>query len=82
MLELADEDESLRCPRSRRPWGGCSGEIDRLEEEALFTGEYDAGPAIVTISAGAGGTDAMDWAEMLPAHVPALGRAPQASRPS
>jgi peptide chain release factor 2 len=39
--------------------------IDELEEGALFSGEYDAGPAVVTISAGAGGTDSMDWAEML-----------------
>ena len=41
------------------------GRIDELEEGALFSGEYDAGAAVVTISAGAGGTDAMDWAEML-----------------
>jgi len=31
----------------------------------LFSGEYDAGSAILTISAGAGGTEATDWAEML-----------------
>jgi peptide chain release factor 2 len=41
------------------------GEIDGLEEAAFFTGEYDAGPAVVTLNAGAGGTDAQDWAEML-----------------
>jgi peptide chain release factor 2 len=40
-------------------------ELDRLEEEALFTGEYDGGDAVVTIHAGEGGTDAQDWAEML-----------------
>jgi peptide chain release factor 2 len=40
-------------------------EVDRLQEEALFTGEYDAGDAIGTLSAGAGGTDAQDWTEML-----------------
>jgi peptide chain release factor 2 len=40
-------------------------ELDRLQEEALFTGEYDAGDAIVTIVAGTGGTDAQDWAEIL-----------------
>ena len=39
--------------------------IDELEEGALFSGEGDAGPAGVTVSAGAGGTDSMDWAEML-----------------
>jgi peptide chain release factor 2 len=40
-------------------------ELDRLQEDALFSGEYDAGEAIVTIHAGTGGTDAQDWAEML-----------------
>ncbi|MCX6411875.1 MAG: PCRF domain-containing protein, partial [Actinobacteria bacterium] len=42
-----------------------SSRIDELEEGALFSGEYDAGPAVVTVSAGAGGTDAMDWTEMI-----------------
>ena len=40
-------------------------ELARLQEEALFTGEYDAGDAVVSITAGTGGTDAQDWAEML-----------------
>ena len=40
-------------------------ELARLQEDALFTGEYDAGDAVVSIHAGEGGTDAQDWAEML-----------------
>ena len=40
-------------------------ELARLQEEALFNGEYDAGDAIVSIVAGTGGTDAQDWAEIL-----------------
>jgi peptide chain release factor 2 len=40
-------------------------ELNRLQEDALFSGEYDAGDALVTIHAGTGGTDAQDWAEML-----------------
>lgn len=40
-------------------------ELARLEREALFFGEYDDRPAIMTIHAGAGGVDAQDWAEML-----------------
>ena len=40
-------------------------ELDRLQEDALFSGEYDAGDALVTIHAGTGGTDAQDWAEIL-----------------
>jgi len=40
-------------------------ELERLEEDALFSGEYDGSDAIVAIVAGEGGTDAQDWAEML-----------------
>jgi peptide chain release factor 2 len=40
-------------------------DLARLREEALFNGEYDPGDAVVTITAGTGGTDAQDWAEML-----------------
>ena len=36
-----------------------------LEEARLFSGEYDTGDAVVTVNAGAGGTDSQDWAEML-----------------
>jgi peptide chain release factor 2 len=40
-------------------------ELERLQEDALFSGEHDGGDALVTIHAGTGGTDAQDWAEML-----------------
>jgi peptide chain release factor 2 len=40
-------------------------ELERLQEDALFRGEYDAGDAVVTVQAGGGGTEAQDWAEML-----------------
>jgi peptide chain release factor 2 len=40
-------------------------ELDRLEEEALFTSEYDAGDAVVTLQSDVGGTDAQDFTEML-----------------
>ncbi|MFH0917208.1 MAG: peptide chain release factor 2 [bacterium] len=39
--------------------------IERLEEQRLFTGEFDGGDAIVSIHPGAGGTESQDWAEML-----------------
>ena len=40
-------------------------QLARLEELRLFSGEHDAGDAVMTINAGEGGTDAQDWAEML-----------------
>jgi len=39
--------------------------LDELEEQRLFSGRYDSGDAIVSVHAGAGGTDSQDWAEML-----------------
>jgi peptide chain release factor 2 len=40
-------------------------DLDRWELEQLLSGPYDAKGAILTINAGAGGTDAQDWAEIL-----------------
>jgi peptide chain release factor 2 len=40
-------------------------ELGRLQEDALFSGEYDGGDAVVTIQSDAGGTDAQDWADIL-----------------
>ncbi len=55
--ELADEIEGDIAPLRR--------ELVLLQEDALFTGEYDAGDAVVSLHAGTGGTDAQDWTEML-----------------
>lgn len=40
-------------------------QIDELEIAAMLSGPYDSNDAILTINAGAGGTDAQDWAQML-----------------
>jgi peptide chain release factor 2 len=40
-------------------------ELDRLEFQLVFSGPYDGEDAILAIHAGAGGTEAQDWAEML-----------------
>lgn len=64
MLELVDEDASLA-----GEFEGQLLDVERrlaaFEEERLFAGDYDAGDALVTVNAGAGGTDAQDWAEMV-----------------
>jgi len=44
---------------------GLERELDALELRALFTGEYDERDAVCSVSSGAGGTDAQDWADML-----------------
>lgn len=41
------------------------GALGHLEEERLFSGEHDAGDAMVSVQSGEGGTDAQDWTEML-----------------
>lgn len=40
-------------------------EIEQFELQQMLSGEYDSADAILTINAGAGGTDAQDWANML-----------------
>lgn len=39
--------------------------LDELKKELRFTGEFDSGDAILRITAGVGGVEAMDWASML-----------------
>lgn len=64
-LELAElEDESLEDELAREA-KVLSGEIARLEFEALFSGRYDDDDAILAIHSGAGGTEAQDWVAML-----------------
>jgi peptide chain release factor 2 len=64
LLEMVGEDDGL-LPEADASIAALESEIARLQEQALFSGEYDGGDAIVTLSAGAGGTDAQDWAAML-----------------
>jgi peptide chain release factor 2 len=64
LAELAEEDPSLSGELEEQ-LQGVQRRLDELEEERLFAGRYDAGDALVTVNAGAGGTDAQDWAEMV-----------------
>ena len=63
LVTLASDDGEL--DEVAESVAGLKRELDRLQEEALFSGEYDPGDAVVSIHAGEGGTDAQDWAEML-----------------
>ena len=62
--ELAAEDEEL-AQELEVQIASIERRLLELEEERLFSGPYDGGDALVTINAGAGGTDAQDWAEMV-----------------
>lgn len=64
LAELAEEDEEL-AGELEEAIASVESRLGELEEERLFTGDYDAGDALVTVNAGAGGTDAQDWAEMV-----------------
>ena len=66
MIELAneEEDESLldECTQSVEQF---EKNLDEMSLATLLTGEYDSKNAILTFHAGAGGTEAQDWAQML-----------------
>ncbi|HUB76510.1 MAG TPA: peptide chain release factor 2, partial [Solirubrobacteraceae bacterium] len=64
LVELAEEDETLAAELDDA-LASVEGRLAALEEERLFAGRYDSGDALVTVNAGAGGTDAQDWAEMV-----------------
>ncbi|HVW18017.1 MAG TPA: peptide chain release factor 2 [Solirubrobacteraceae bacterium] len=64
LAELAAEDESIASELEEQ-LAAVEARLSELELERLFSGRYDAGDALVTVNAGAGGTDAQDWAEMV-----------------
>ena len=59
-----EEDESL-VPEVEEGFARLEQEMASARLSTLLTGEYDASNAILTIHAGAGGTEAQDWAQML-----------------
>jgi peptide chain release factor 2 len=64
-LELAElRDPDLEDELSNEIEGLCKA-VDKLEFRTLFSGKYDKESAILAIHAGAGGTEAQDWAAML-----------------
>jgi len=64
LIELADDDPDIASELESQ-FASVQERLDELEEQRLFSGRYDAGDALVSVNAGAGGTDAQDWAEMV-----------------
>jgi len=65
-LELYDlEPDADLLEESNTALQGLKGDLDRWELERLLSGTYDKEGAVLSINAGAGGTDAQDWALML-----------------
>ncbi len=66
LLELAELDEDAAAADSvEQDLARVEAELERLEFRRMFPGEMDANNAFLDIQAGAGGTEAQDWAQML-----------------
>jgi len=63
-LGLDEQDETV-LEEVRAEFARLKSQYEKLRLETLLTGEYDANDAIFTLHAGAGGTEAMDWVQML-----------------
>ena len=61
--EEAEDEQALKEVREALP--GLEKKIGQMEFARMLSGEHDASNAIVSINAGAGGTEAQDWAEIL-----------------
>ena len=66
MCEMAiEEDDDSMLPDLENEFHTFEETLESMRLETLLTGEYDANNAILTFHAGAGGTEAQDWAQML-----------------
>ncbi len=75
MGQEADDPELL--PELEESYATLEKEVEERRLATLLSGEYDANNAILTLHAGAGGTEAQDWALHALPHVYPLGRAPR-----
>lgn len=63
-MALEEDDESM-LPELQEGFVSFSDSLEATRLSTLLTGEYDANNAILTFHAGAGGTEAQDWTQML-----------------
>jgi len=63
-MAIEENDDSM-LPELEREYAEFSEKMESTRLSTLLTGEYDANNAILTFHAGAGGTEAQDWASML-----------------
>ncbi len=66
LIDLANEEEDLTLlPETTQELDLLKQQIEEQRLSTLLTGQYDSNNAILTFHAGAGGTEACDWVEML-----------------
>ena len=66
LVDLANEEGNLSLlPEAQEELAKVKSSLEEQRLSTLLTGEYDSKNAILTFHAGAGGTEAQDWAEML-----------------
>ena len=66
LVEMAmEEDDASLLPEIEEGYGKLESSLEEANLAPLLTGEYDASNAILTLHAGAGGTEAQDWCQML-----------------
>ena len=66
LCEMGNEEEDASLiPEVEQGYEALVQNMESARLETLLSGEYDDNPAIVSLQAGAGGTEAQDWAQML-----------------
>ena len=66
LVEMAmEEDDGSLLPEIEEGYAKLESALEEAKLSTLLTGEYDASNAILTLHAGAGGTEAQDWCQML-----------------
>lgn len=65
MRDLMDLGDDSLLPEFETQITALENELNERKKDLLFNGQYDDHNAIIRLSAGAGGTDAQDWTEML-----------------